>query len=124
MSHNSYVIQVPGLKLKMKTNLEHVLSVFAQEKFKSGTRVLKEYNYKPKNELMRLIVRRLAKAAGDEKFMRQVELEDMAEREYENAFGELERKLMRTEEKVIEKEKVIAEVKKEIEELKKNLPGG
>ncbi|UCH96663.1 MAG: hypothetical protein JSV88_07380, partial [Candidatus Aminicenantes bacterium] len=128
LSHNSYVIQVPGLKLQMKTDLEYVLSVFTQEKFRKGTRVLKEYDYEPKNELMQLIVRRLAKAAGDEKFMRQVELEEMAEREYENTFGELERKLMRMEETIVEKEKqlgekdkVIAAMKREMEELKKNL---
>lgn len=137
LSRNSYVIQVPGLKLRMRTDLEYVLSVFAQEKFRKGTRVLKEYDYEPKNELMRLIVRRLAKAAGDEKFMREVELEEMAEREYENAFGELERKLMRSEETILEKEKelgekdkqlsekdkVIAAMKREMEEIKKNLPG-
>jgi hypothetical protein len=137
LSHNSYVIQVPGLKLRMRTDLEYILSVFAQEKFRKGTRVLKEYDYEPKNELMRLIVRRLAKAAGDEKFMREVELEEMAEREYENAFGELERKLMRSEETILEKEKelgekdkqlsekdkMIAAMKREMEEIKKNLPG-
>lgn len=123
LSHNSYVIQVPGLKLKMRTDLEYVLFVFTQEKFRKGTRTLKEYDYEPKNELMRLIVRRLAKAAGDEKFMRQVELEEMAEREYENAFGELERKLMSLEENIVEKDKVIEAMKKEMEEMKKNLPG-
>lgn len=129
LSHNSYVIQVPGLKLKMKTDLEYVLSVFTQEKFNKGSRVLKEYVYKPQNELMRLIVRRLAKAAGDEKFMRKVELEEQAERAYEATFGEIERKLMKSEKANIEKEKVIDEqhkmietVKKEIEKMKKIAP--
>jgi hypothetical protein len=58
---------------------------------------LKGYEYEPQDELMKSILRQLGKAAGDRELLRVLELEEMAEREYENAFGEIERKLMKQE---------------------------
>ncbi|MGE5341760.1 MAG: hypothetical protein ACM3SY_09800 [Candidatus Omnitrophota bacterium] len=98
LTHNSYVIQVPKLKPKMRNRLEWVLSIFCQENFiEKGDRRLKTYNYETEDVLMHTILRQLQKAAGDKKLMKKLKLEEMAEREYENAFGEMERTLMKKE---------------------------
>ncbi|MGE5344232.1 MAG: hypothetical protein ACM3SY_22425 [Candidatus Omnitrophota bacterium] len=98
LTHNSYVIQVPKLKPKMRSRLEWILSIFCQENFiESGNRRLKSYDYEPEDSLMQIILRQLQKAAGDKKLMKKLKLEEMAEREYESAFGEIERKLMKNE---------------------------
>jgi hypothetical protein len=131
LSHNSYVIQVPGLKLQMRNRLEWVLSIFKQENFiEADSHRLKAYEYEPQDELMKTILRQLEKAAGDKELLRTLELEEMAEREYENAFGEMERKMMKQEKVITEKDKLIERNKKLIEdkdqyirELKAKLEG-
>ncbi|UCH95179.1 MAG: hypothetical protein JSV88_33725 [Candidatus Aminicenantes bacterium] len=120
LTHNSYVIQVPGLKLQMRSRLEWVLSIFKQENFiEADSYRLKSYEYEPQDELMKTILKQLEKAAGDKKLLRTLELEEMAEREYENAFGELERKMMKQEKIITEKDKIITEKDKVIEGNKK-----
>ena len=134
LTHDSYVIQVPALELKMKTRLEWVLSVFKQENFiEESSRRLKTYEFEPEDDLMRLILRQLQKAAGNKELLKKLELEEMAEREYENAFGEMERKLMKKEKALVEKDELIkekevllkekdeliAKMKREMEKLKK-----
>ncbi|MGE5342523.1 MAG: hypothetical protein ACM3SY_13695 [Candidatus Omnitrophota bacterium] len=115
LTHNSYLIQVPKLKPKMRTRLEWVLSVFCQENFiEKQNRRLKTYNYEPEDDLMQIILRQLQKAAGDKKLMKKLRLEEMAEREYENAFGEMERTLMK-------KEIVLKETCIELEQTRKEL---
>ncbi len=45
LTHDSYVIQIPSLKLRMKTRLEQILSIFLQEKFIRDDYHLKDYPY-------------------------------------------------------------------------------
>jgi hypothetical protein len=124
LNHNSYVIQVPGLKLQMRTSLEWVLSIFKQENFiEADSHRLKAYEYEPQDELMKTILRQLEKAASDKELLRTLELEEMAEREYENAFGDMEKKLMKQEKVITEKDKVIEEKDKYIKELLAKLEG-
>lgn len=124
LSHNSYVIQVPALKLQMRTSLEWVLSIFEQENFiEADSHRLKAYEYEPQDELMKTILRQLEKAASDKELLQTLELEEMAEREYENAFGDMERKLMKQEKVITEKDKVIEEKDKYIKELLAKLEG-
>jgi hypothetical protein len=125
LTHDSYVIQVKRLELEMRTELEYVLSVFKQENFiENMRRRVKRYDYEPPDELMRLILRQLEKAAGDNKLLEQLEIEELAEIELENTFGAMKRQLLQRdkelEEKVNELEqqkKIIAEKEKLIQEL-------
>ncbi len=125
LTHDSYVIQVKRLELEMRTELEYVLSVFKQENFiENMRRRVKRYDYEPPDELMRLILRQLEKAAGDNKLLEQLEIEELAEIELENTFGAMKRQLLQRdkelEEKVNELEqqkKLIAEKEKLIQEL-------
>ncbi len=121
LTHDSYVIQIPALQLQMKNRLEYVLSIFKQEKFIDDDHHLKDYDYETDDELMKKILRQLEKVTADKEFLRQLELEEMAQREYENAFGKLERKLQQREKEVEQRDRIICENKKVIEEKEKKL---
>ncbi len=116
LTHDSYVIQVPGLKLQMRNRLEYVLSIFKQENFIDEDHHLKDYDYEIEDELMKKILKRLGKAAADKKLLQELEMEEMAVREYECSLGKLEQKLQQKERVIEEKEKVIEEKEKVIEE--------
>jgi len=122
LTHDSYVIQVPALKQQMRTPLEWVLSIFRQENFiHEGNRRLKSYQYEPHDELMRLILRQLEKAAGDKEVQRTLELEEMAEREYENAFGNMERQLIKKEQELEQTHKELDHTHKQLSHTHKEL---
>ncbi|MCX6580295.1 MAG: hypothetical protein NT166_08925 [Candidatus Aminicenantes bacterium] len=118
LTHDSYVIQVKRLDLKMQTELEYVLSVFKQENFiENMRRRVKRYDFEPQDELMRLILRQLEKAAGDNKLLEQLEIEELADLELENAFGDMKRQLLQKDKELEEKEKLIQEL---LSQLKKS----
>jgi len=119
LTHDSYVIQIPGIKLEMKNRLEYVLSIFKQERLVVGDNRLKDYAYEIEDELLQKILRQLAKAAADNKLLEQMEMEELAQHEYETAFARLERKIEKHEKIIEEKEKTIEEKKKTIEEKEK-----
>ena len=121
LSHNSYVIQVPGLKLHMRNRLEYVLSIFKQENFIDEEHHLKGYTYETEDELMKKILKRLEKAASDKELLEQMEMEEMAIREYECSLGKLEKKLQQKEKVIEENQKTIEENKKIIEENAKSM---
>lgn len=115
LTHDSYVIQIPGLKLAMKNQLEYVLSIFKQENFIKEDRHLKDYPYDIKDELTRRILKHLEKAAANGELLRQLDLEEMAMREYEKAIGPFEAKLQAKERLLEEKDKYIQELLKKLE---------
>jgi hypothetical protein len=121
LTHDSYVIQIPGLELEMKNRLEYVLSIFKQEKLMEGDKRLKDYAYEIEDELLQKILKRLTKAAADNDLLEQMEKEELAQHEYENAFGPLERKIRKYEKALEDKEKTIEDKEKTIEENRKNL---
>jgi hypothetical protein len=120
LTHDSFVIQVKRLELKMRTELEYVLSVFKQENFiENMKRRVKRYDYEPQDELMRLILRQLEKAAGDDKLLEQLEMEELAEIELENTFGIMKKQLQQKEQELENKNKTIEAKDKALEEKEK-----
>jgi hypothetical protein len=119
LTHDSYVIQIPGLELEMKNRLEYVLSIFKQERLVKGDNRLKDYAYEIEDELLQKILKQLAKAAADNELLEQMEMEELAQHEYETAFAPLERKIEKHEKTIEEKEKTIEEKDKTIEEKDK-----
>lgn len=120
LTHDSYVVQIPRLELKMKSRLEYVLSIFKQEKLVSGYNRLKDYAYEIKDELMQKIVKQLANAAADNDLLEQMEMEELAQHEYETAFAPLERKLKK-QLKIIEEQDKRIEMHKKLEDKKKTI---
>jgi len=121
LTHDSYVIQIPLLRLEMKNRLEYVLSIFKQEKLVKGDNRLKDYPYEISDELMEKIVKQLTKAAADNDLLEQMETEELAQHEYETAFAPLESKIGKMEKLLEEKEKTLEEKEKTIEEKEKTL---
>lgn len=116
LTHDSYVIQVKRLDLKMRTELEYVLSVFKQENFiENMRRRVKRYDFEPQDELMRLILRQLEKAAGDNKLLEKIEVEELADLEYENAYGVIKRQLLQKDKELELKGKALEEKNQVIE---------
>ncbi|HLP59117.1 MAG TPA: hypothetical protein VK186_09815, partial [Candidatus Deferrimicrobium sp.] len=77
--------------------------------------------YEPQDELMRLILRQLEKAAGDNKLLEQLEMEELADLELENAFGDMKRQLLQKDKVIEEKEKALEQQNKAVEEKEKAL---
>lgn len=121
LTHDCYVIQIPALKLEMKSRLEYVLSVFKQENFINNDRHLKDYRYETNDQLMKAILNQLTRAAGNKELIAQLDLEELEERYIENALGEIERKLIQKDQALEEKDKTIVEKDKTIAEKEKAL---
>jgi hypothetical protein len=121
LTHDSYVIQIPALRLQMKSRLEYILSIFKQEKFIDDDHHLKSYDYEIKDELMKKILKQLEKAAANKELLHQLDLEEMALREFESTVGRLEKKLEQKDKTIEEKDKTIEEKDKTIEENKKTI---
>lgn len=109
LSHDSYVIQVPALKMELRSRLEYVLSIFMQENFVTEDNRLKDYPYETGDDLMKKILHKLERAAADKELLRQLEVEEMAYREYAIAVGTYEKKLQEQEKAIEAQEKAIEE---------------
>ena len=121
LTHNSFVIQIPKLHVEQKTRLELILSVFQQEHFIDETRHLKSYDYETTDDLIIKILKQLEKAAGDEELHHQLELEEMALREYESTFAEFERRIEEKDKKLEQNAKELKQKDKYIKELLEKL---
>ncbi|MCP4149785.1 MAG: hypothetical protein GY757_18715 [bacterium] len=121
LSHDSYVIQIPQLQVKLRNRLEYVLSVFQQEKFTDESHHLKSYDHETSDALMQKILKQLQKAAGDDKLRRQLELEEMAMMEYESAFGDMQRSLKEKDDALREKDDALKDKDNYIKELLRQL---
>jgi hypothetical protein len=121
LTHDSYVIQIPALRLQMKTRLEYILSIFKQEKFIDDDHHLKSYDYEVEDELMKKILKQLEKAAANKELLQQLDLEEMALREFDSTIGRLEKELEQKGKVLEENKKALEEKDKALEENKKNL---
>jgi hypothetical protein len=79
LTHESYMIQIPRLKHNQQNRLEEVLEVFSQDYVTDNLHRI-EFGKESKNPLVKKIVKRLSKAAGDEAIQRKMDAEDMMER--------------------------------------------
>ncbi len=117
LTHNSYVIQIPGLHVSLRNRLEQILSIFQQEKFIGNEHYLKNYSYEIQDDLIQDILRQLEKAAADNELLKQLELEEQAARELEAAIGKIEKKL-EVKDKELEESQKALEVKDKALEVK------
>ena len=90
-----------------------------QEYFIQEDNHLKDYPYETDDSLMKRILHKLQRAAADKELLRQMEVEEMAYREYAIAIGTFEKKLQEKEKEVKEQEKAILEIEKTIQINKK-----
>lgn len=79
LTHESYTIQIPRLKLKQQNDMEQVLEIFNQDNATEDKHRI-DYQGKPENPLVKKMVRRLTKAAADAELSHQMDAEDAVDR--------------------------------------------
>ena len=129
LSHDSYVIQIPELKGKRRTDLERLLSIFDQSQ-KESDHIL-NINEKDFPEEYREIIRKLQRAISDEDIQNTMDVEDeiVAELETkERRIGDLmdvinqkDKVLSEKDKALTDKDKALSDKDKLIEELKRKL---
>jgi hypothetical protein len=116
LTHDSFVIQIPAMKLTIKTKLEKILSVFEQNKLSEDKHIV-YYDYPIDDSVQEKITRRLNYAASSEKLKREMDIEEEILLELET----LERRIEDQEKLIEDKDKVIEDKDKVIEEKDKAL---
>ncbi len=116
LTHDTFIIQLKGLKTDLQNRLEKVLSIFSQaaESFKEY--VLK-YEFPVDDELQKKIAERLRYAASDSEIKKKMDIEQDILIELQN----LERKINEQEEMIQKKDKALEEKDKALEEKDKAL---
>jgi len=118
LTHNSYIVQIPHIKPKVRTRLEKLLSIFEQTNFISQDAEIKEYGYKLDLEEIKLMIKILEEAGANPQVREEILKEKAAIKFYEDSFKMRTKKLIK---EMKEKNREIEEKDKEIEELKRRL---
>ena len=132
LTHNSYIIQIPHLSLRFKTDIEILLSVFDQQTITADHHIL---NVKEElfPEKYRYLIRRLQKAAAEPELRKTMDIEDeileelqdkerliarlrSKNTEQETALQEKERALKEKERALKEKERALKEKERALKE--------
>jgi hypothetical protein len=148
LSHDMYVIQIPRLKMVAQTQLEKVLDVFSQTKYRTNDKHVLEYTGDISDPSIERMVKYLSRAMSDEDIRRAMDAEDEVEsvitqleeeKETERKEKEEERKAkeeaIKREEQAIQREEderrakelaysQIEVLKKQLEEVLKNKQNG
>jgi hypothetical protein len=121
LTHDAWIIQVPRLKLVLRSKLSQLLEVFNQEyrasKDKEGSKFL-AVPFEPDEDLKE-IYERLERARADEAMREKLEDDEYFEMVYEEMFGSYDKKITELEEKLEEEKKRAEEKEKLLEEEKK-----
>ena len=119
LTHDSYIIQIPRLKKKVRNEIERVLKVFNQSYVTDGDKKTLEFSEKDfeNDDLLQLIASRLRKTATEETLLRKIEIEE----EVENTIEQHIREKQELAEKNYELNEALSAKDEEIERLRKLL---
>jgi len=117
LSHDSFVIQVPHLKKKYRSELEALLSVFDQSNITSGDEHILNIDEQSYPEKYRELIRRLQRAVAEPDMRKKMDIEDEVLKDLED----LERQIETREQEILELGKTIEENRKTIEEKDQKL---
>ena len=114
LTHESYVIQIPRLEVRLRNHLEEVLQVFCQDDVMEDEHKI-NVRQDPTNPLAKKMVERLNRAVSTEEVRRVMDLEDDLERTF---FRLLTEGILKAEKELKEKaekntQKLVDEAKKE-----------
>ena len=125
LTHDSYVVQLPRITGKLQTRLDELLSIFEQNYFVDNNTIIKRYDYKIDNDIIKKMVDMLHYAGTDPDSRKRIEDEQEAYRVLDFMFDEKAGKLQEKYDELtrvnIQKDKEIEIQRKEIEDLKKRL---
>ncbi len=135
LTHESFTIQIPRLENAQRNQLEEVLEVFSQENTGEDLHVI-NFKKDSKNPLVRKMVKRLSKAAGNEQIKKGMDAEDSIDRLinreteeklkeqaalFDQKLQEKDQKLQEKDQKLQEKEQKLQESELEKEALQKQI---
>jgi hypothetical protein len=108
LTHDSYTIQIPRLRVKLQTRLEKVLQVFSQE---FATPDLHRLNFQgdASDPLVQRLLDKLTRAVASDEVRQQMDVEDEIDRVFE-------RELRGKNELLAEKERLLSEERRQKEE--------
>ena len=111
LTHDSFIIQIPALRSKYKTEAEQLLSVFDQKHIEGDHHLLniQEEDY---SEKYRPLIRRLQRAVAEPQVRKTMDIEDEILKELED----LEREIAKKDDAIAEGKQIIAESKQIIAE--------
>lgn len=123
LTHKSYIISIPDLSHKRRSELEMLLSIFDQNNIFESHYIL-NVTEDEFPEKYRAIIRRLQKAISESTMRSQMQIEDdfMSElSEYERMIVDKDNALEETRRQMIDKEKALEESQKQAQEKTKAL---
>ncbi|MEZ4850048.1 MAG: hypothetical protein R3B93_15805 [Bacteroidia bacterium] len=138
LTHDSYIIQIPRLKKRVRNEIERVLKVFNQSYNTNDDRKTLEFQDEDfeDDELLKMIAERLRKGATEEELLRKIEIEEEVENTIEqhirekqeltdrnnklrNTISEKDQTISEKDQTISEKDKLIEELKRQLDEKKK-----
>ncbi len=93
LSHDLYAIQIPRLSMVAQTEMEKMLDVFSQVKYKTNDKKVLEYTGSTDNPIVERMVNRLNSALLDEDLIRNMQLEEEVDMEFALVNEQLEEAL-------------------------------
>jgi len=121
LTHDSFIIQIPYLKDKRRSELEKLLSIFDQTNKETNDTHVLNINEENFPEKYREIIRRLVKANSEPEIRRKMDLEDDFVEEIRNkdlAIKRRDEKIAEKDEKIAEKDEKLLETAKLLKNLK------
>jgi hypothetical protein len=115
LTHDSYVIQIPNLTKKRRSELETLLSMFDQSLSVDSTHHMLNVQEEEFPDKYRPLIRRLQMAVSEPEMRKQMTLEDGILADFE----EMQRRALSAEQKTAEAEKKTAEAEKKTAEAEK-----
>ena len=112
LTHDSYTIQIPRLKVVMQTKLEKVLQIFSQEFLTSDLHKL-NFQGDSNEPLVQKLLDKLTRAVASDDIRKQMDLEDEIDHVFEREF---KKRLQEKDDMIEEKDKIIEEERRQKEE--------
>jgi len=121
LTHDCYIVQLPKIQTKHQTRLDKLLSIFEQANFVDDTKILKQYNYQIEEGDIKNMTDILHYLGIEPAEKKHIEDEQEAQRVWNLAVRDLQRKYLEKEKEIEEKDKALESKDKLIEELMKRL---
>ncbi len=119
LSHDLYAIQIPRLKMHVRTDIEKILDIFNHTKYKTSDKHVLEYTGDMSNPKIARVVKHLGRAIlEDDNLLHAMLIEDEIEAHFERERKAKERERIAKEEAIQAKEEAIAAKKLAIQDKK------
>ncbi len=131
LTHDSYVIQVPRLKIQTRTKLERALQIFSQE-FQTSDPHQLDFQGDSDDPLVKKMIIRLGRAITNDEIRNVMDVEDEIDRIFERGYKKLandkdkiisekDQKLAEKDQKLAEKDQVIEVERQKMEDMARQI---